>query len=393
MKYGVWFVRLLFAAWMIPAGLNHFVPIFPQPMGSTPLSTELVTALIDSHLFDLVKAVELTAGICILFGFYVPLVLVIAMPVSFCVFYYDAPLEGWGSRAALFGYAVFGSNLLLCLAYNKCYHQMLTLKANASKKQLALVGRILFGAGMVINGANYLVLSLWAVPTGNEPLAAQLMASLLNSGLLNVVMVLQIVAGVLILAGVLVPAALCVLMPLSTCALFWSFLDLTPLNIILALAAFALNGLLMLAYLPYYKNILQRRALAIGESGEENSNFDSLFNSPAGSIPRSVFIPVIITVLLVTFFYAFIVTGRTAQFCMLVLLYPAFMVLVRRFHAMRYITWLLFIPLLLMLVIYIVQLGYFSLGDGVDSVMSWLAPAVAVVTILWCSIRDGRNPA
>jgi hypothetical protein len=33
MKYAVWLVRLVFAAWMIPAGLNHFIPLFPQPMG------------------------------------------------------------------------------------------------------------------------------------------------------------------------------------------------------------------------------------------------------------------------------------------------------------------------------------------------------------------------
>ena len=55
MKYAVWFVRLVFAAWMIPAGLNHFVPLFPQPIGTQPLSQELFLALFDSHLFDLVK--------------------------------------------------------------------------------------------------------------------------------------------------------------------------------------------------------------------------------------------------------------------------------------------------------------------------------------------------
>ena len=45
MRYPVWFVRFLFAAWMIPAGLNHFIPLFPQPMGSQPLSQELIRAL------------------------------------------------------------------------------------------------------------------------------------------------------------------------------------------------------------------------------------------------------------------------------------------------------------------------------------------------------------
>jgi uncharacterized membrane protein YphA (DoxX/SURF4 family) len=124
MKYAVWFVRLLFASWMIPAGVNHFIPIFPQPMGSQPLSQELISALIDSGLFDLVKAVELIAGVCVLTGFYAPLALLVCMPVSFCVFYWDAPLEGWGSRAALFGYSVLLCNVLLCLAYSRSYRSM-----------------------------------------------------------------------------------------------------------------------------------------------------------------------------------------------------------------------------------------------------------------------------
>ena len=129
MKYAVWLVRLAFAAWMIPAGVNHFFPIFPQPMGSQPLSQELISALIDSHLFDLVKAVELFAGVCLLVGFHVPLALLVCMPVSFCVFYWDAPLEGWGSRAALFGYSVLLCNILLCLAYIRSYRSMFALRS------------------------------------------------------------------------------------------------------------------------------------------------------------------------------------------------------------------------------------------------------------------------
>jgi hypothetical protein len=71
----------------------------------------------------------------------------------------------------------------------------------------------------------------------------------------------------LILSGVLVPAALCFLMPITTCALYWALvLDHQPLNVVLALAAFALNGLLMLAYLPYYRGMLQRHTLAAGEA-------------------------------------------------------------------------------------------------------------------------------
>ena len=134
-------------------------------------------------------------------------------------------------------------------------------------KQIVLVSRILFGACMVLNSVNYLFLSLWPIPTGVEPLATQLMTALVNSRLLDVAMTIQLVTGALILAGLLVPVALCLLMPITTCALFWSLiLDQQPLNAVLALAAFALNGLLMLAYLPYYRGVLQRHALALGES-------------------------------------------------------------------------------------------------------------------------------
>ncbi len=137
MKYAVWFVRLIFAAWMIPAGLNHFVPLFPQPMGSQPLSHELIVALLNSHLFDIVKAVEFLAGVSVLTGVYTPLVLVMCMPVSFCVFYWDMPLEGAGNplaQAAIFGEAVLLCNVLLCLAHIKSYRAMFTLRA----KPLAL---------------------------------------------------------------------------------------------------------------------------------------------------------------------------------------------------------------------------------------------------------------
>jgi uncharacterized membrane protein YphA (DoxX/SURF4 family) len=131
MKYAVWVVRLVFAAWMIPAGLNHFVPLFPQPMGSKPLSHELIVALLDSHLFDLVKAVELIAGLSVLTGLYTPLALIMCMPVSFCVFFWDTPLEGWSSRAAIFGSAVLICNVLLCLAYIGSYRSMFALRSRA----------------------------------------------------------------------------------------------------------------------------------------------------------------------------------------------------------------------------------------------------------------------
>lgn len=134
-------------------------------------------------------------------------------------------------------------------------------------KQLVLLARLVFGVWMLANGLNHFFLGWWPEPTGHEPLAAQLMSALVHSRLLDVAMAIELVAGALILAGVFVPVALCIVMPVSTCAVFWALiLEHQPLGALLALLAFALNGLLMLAYIDYYKGPLQRHALMFGEA-------------------------------------------------------------------------------------------------------------------------------
>ncbi len=390
MKYAVWFVRFLFAAWMIPAGLNHFVPIFPQPMGSQPLSQELIDALLDSHIFDLVKAVELIAGVGVLLGFYTPLMLLICLPVSFCVFYWDAPLEGWGSRAALFGYSTFLCNLLLCAAYNKSYRAMFALKAavDANRKQLVLGARIVFGLCMLFHSAAYLFTSSVSYESA-QPLATQLMTSLINSRLLDVAMVIQLVTGALILAGVMVPVALALSMPILTCALYWALiLDHQPLNMLLALVAFAVNGLLMLCYLPYYKGVLQRHALAVGEAVGESMNYETLFVN-SGRTAQAAFIPALVTVALAIAFFAYMVGGRTAHFCMLMLVYPAFVLLGRRLQDMGFSRWLALVPTVVALIAFAAKLQYLSFGATVEHGLVWGATGVAVGVALWAAV--GRS--
>jgi uncharacterized membrane protein YphA (DoxX/SURF4 family)/uncharacterized membrane protein YhaH (DUF805 family) len=400
MKYAVWFVRLLFAAWMIPAGLNHFLPLFPQPMGTQPLSMELIVALLDSRLFDIVKAVELIAGIGVLFGFYTPLALLICLPVSFGVFYWDAPLEGWGSGAARFGYATLLSNLLLCLAYNKYYRPMFTVRAGVPERtQLVRAARLVLGAGLVLYAANTLFLNLWSAPTGTEPLADLLMSSLTNSRLLHVALVAQLVVGVLLLANVMVPLALCVQMMITANALFWAlFLEQSPLSMLLALMLFALNGLLMLAYLPWYKSILARYSHAAGEEPGP-ANYDTLFVNNVGNTARRDYVPAMVLVLAVIAFYDYFVPGRSGQFSMFVLLYPLFTLLIRRFRDMGQHPWLLFVPVMSMLLTFDIWLGYFSFSESVagvsfdesaDGVFAWFALIVTAAFIVWGAVGAGK---
>lgn len=44
MKYAIWVVRFWYAGWMIPAGLEHFYHIYPQPGADTtiPLQHEML---------------------------------------------------------------------------------------------------------------------------------------------------------------------------------------------------------------------------------------------------------------------------------------------------------------------------------------------------------------
>jgi hypothetical protein len=75
-------------------------------------------------------------------------------------------------------------------------------------KQLVLVGRLIFGAWMLVNGANHFYLSLWPMPTGHEPLAIQLMTALAHSQLFDVAMAIA-GHGSADLTGFFVPVALC----------------------------------------------------------------------------------------------------------------------------------------------------------------------------------------
>ena len=133
-------------------------------------------------------------------------------------------------------------------------------------KHSLLAARLIFGAWMVASGLNHFFGPFYAMHDATQPLAVQLMDALVHIGLLDVAMSLQLAAGVFILVGVFVPAALCVTMPVLVCAAYWAvILEQQPLGAVLALVAVALNGLLMLAHFDYYRGVLERHPLAIGE--------------------------------------------------------------------------------------------------------------------------------
>jgi uncharacterized membrane protein YhaH (DUF805 family) len=261
-------------------------------------------------------------------------------------------------------------------------------------KPLILVGRLIFGAWMLANGANHFFFSLWATPTGHEPLAIQLMAALVHSRLFDVAMAIQLVTGALILTGFFVPVALCVVMPISTCALYWSLiLDHQPLGAATALAAFALNALLMFAYLDYYQGVLQSRAVALTESSQGARSFDLLFANPSGRTPRGQFAAALITLLAVLAFYAFRVTGLTAHWCMLMLVFPTVVLHARRLHDMGQSAWPVLVPATLALAAFAVWLRLVSFGGQLDAAVPVAALAIFASFALWGCIGRGQAEA
>lgn len=94
MKALVPVARLVFGAWLLASGLNHFaLALWAEPTGTQPLAIELMKALGDSHLADVTYGIQLVAGGLILAGLWVPFALCAAMPVTVGAAFWTVVLE------------------------------------------------------------------------------------------------------------------------------------------------------------------------------------------------------------------------------------------------------------------------------------------------------------
>ncbi len=401
MKYVIWVVRFWYAGWMIPAGLEHFYHIYPQPGANSthPLAAQMLDALLHTHLFDLVKAVELITGLAVLFGFFTPLALLACMPVAFCVFWWDSPLSEWNRSSVIAGGRVLASNVLLSIAYFASFRAMFALRAKfspalqaANLAPVALGARLLFGAWMLLNGINHFFVPLWPTPMGQQPLSIELMSALVASRLLDVCMLIELVAGALILLGYFVPAALCVVMAVSTCALFWAVLDHQPLTLAFGFIAFALNGALMLAYLDHYQGALQRAPLTLGET-DRRTSWNTLFVQPRGRTSRAHFLTALLPLALVTWWYTKGGADVYAPWAVLVLLYPAVVLHVRRLHDMGRTGWLMLFPTVLTIVAMGIWAQRVSFGPQLDAALPIASLLVFIAFAVWGCIGRGQSEA
>lgn len=171
--------------------------------------------------------------------------------------------------------------------------------------------RLLLGAAMVIGAMQYFLPPLVSfLPTAqwDDPMAARLMTAFDRSGLLAVAQFIHLVAGLLMLANRAVPFALAALMPVNVCGLFITVLiEGEPAIGLLAVLLVGLNGLLMLAYLPWYRGVLEGGQLADGEGPEDGQNYESLFVNPFGTAPPAAYLGGALVLVAALAFYWFVV--------------------------------------------------------------------------------------
>jgi hypothetical protein len=123
-------LRTVFGLHFLLNGLNFFLHFFAIPLPHNPVAVNFVNALNDTGIvFGAVKVIEVSTGIALLANRFVPLALVVALPVAVNVFFVDVFLV----RTWFGGYVLGGGTLLLnvvlLLAYLKYYRPMLRARS------------------------------------------------------------------------------------------------------------------------------------------------------------------------------------------------------------------------------------------------------------------------
>lgn len=145
-------MRLFLGAWMINSGYSYWAqkfglpPAFPQPLGSFPPSNQMLVTMIEVGLFDFVKTIEILGGLCLLFGVFVPVAVLVLLPLSAIVFFNAVFLNLRTDKLldpTYMGVSCLYMNVILALAHVRYYLPMLSLRSSpGSLRDLARIREI-----------------------------------------------------------------------------------------------------------------------------------------------------------------------------------------------------------------------------------------------------------
>lgn len=116
-KYVILALRYYFGAHTFISGINHYLLFFPDPLPLKPeLTGRFMTVLVDSHMYDLCKVIEIIVGFALLTGAFVPLALILEVPVTMIIFYMSVWMTGT-ERTIFTGWRELLLNFALLSAY------------------------------------------------------------------------------------------------------------------------------------------------------------------------------------------------------------------------------------------------------------------------------------
>ena len=122
-KYVIVLLQFFFGTHALVSGLNWFFEFFPNRIPVDPLGHAFVSAMIDTGLFDVIKVVEALVGLSLLTRRFVPLALVMELPISITIF--GLAMVGPTERSVISGPRELLLNLFLMAAYAEYYLPLL----------------------------------------------------------------------------------------------------------------------------------------------------------------------------------------------------------------------------------------------------------------------------
>jgi riboflavin transporter len=87
-KYVILAARYFFGGHALISGANHYLKVVPDIMPRSPeIAARFMQVLLDTHLYDLVKGIECLTGLSLLTGLFMPVALLLEMPVTVIICY------------------------------------------------------------------------------------------------------------------------------------------------------------------------------------------------------------------------------------------------------------------------------------------------------------------
>jgi len=126
MKYAVIIARIILGGGFLVFGLNHFLNFFSQPQPDLPENAaKFGSALVASKYMDVIKVLEAVGGAFVLTGLFLPLGLVILMPILVNIALFDFLLVEKPGLGQLF--LVLG--IFLIIAYRAYFYSLFAIGA------------------------------------------------------------------------------------------------------------------------------------------------------------------------------------------------------------------------------------------------------------------------